>query len=128
MRYLSKIIPQEINPDIIVPINGFPSFFPKYKDIALINNDVNYYENDIEIIFAEANNPFNTYNQLLLLKNKYSTYYIDIIPTGTKPMALGACIFALKSQNNDIRILYPSPSEYKNKQSYGSGKTWEYKI
>jgi len=128
MKYLNKIIPQEINPDVIVPINGFPSFFPKYKDIALINNDANYYEQDIEIIFAEANNPFNTYNQLIQLKNKFSTYFIDIIPAGTKPMALGACLFAIKSKNNDVRILFPFPSKYKIKQSHGSGKAWEYQI
>lgn len=28
MNYLNKLIPQQINPDGIVPINGFPSYFP----------------------------------------------------------------------------------------------------
>jgi hypothetical protein len=128
MKYLSRIIPQETNPDSIIPINGFPAYFPKYKDISLINNDTNFHEQGVEIIFAEANNPFGTYNQLIQLKNKYGSHCIDIIPAGTKPMALGACLFALKNGNNDIRILFPFPSNYKERQSFGNGKTWEYMI
>jgi hypothetical protein len=128
MNYLNKLIPQETNPDGIVPINGFPSYFPKYKDISLINNNVNYYEQDVEIIFAEANNPFKTFNQLCLLRDTCIDYCIDIIPAGTKPMALGACLFALKSGEDNIRILFPFPSEYKNKQTTGSGTVWEYII
>ena len=128
MNYLNKLIPQEINPDEIVPINGFPSYFPKYKDISLINNNVNYHEMDIQMFFAEANNPFETFNQINLIKSRYTNYCIDIIPTGTKPMALGACLFALKSGNNDIRILFPYPTEYKSQLSIGKGAIWEYII
>lgn len=125
-RYLSKIIPQEINPYTIFPINGFPAYFPKYKDISLINNDVNFQEKGVEVVFAEANNPFETYNQMFQLKGKNTEYCIDIIPTGTKPMALGACLLALKEGNNDVRILFPFPTEYKNNQSIGNGVVWEY--
>ena len=128
LDYLNKLIPQETNPDDIVPINGFPSYFPKYKDISLINNNFNFHEKNIQIIFAEANNPFAIYNQMVLLMNKNSKYCIDIIPAGPKPMALGACLFALKNGNNDIRILFPFPSEYKSKQSSGKGAIWEYII
>lgn len=127
-NYLNRLIPQDMNPDGIVPINGFPAFFPKYKDISLINNGLDYHEKDIKIVFAEANNPFETYNQMCLLKNKYQDYCIDIIPAGTKPMALGACLFALKSGNNDVRILFPFPSEYKSDHSIGKGQIWEYII
>lgn len=126
MNYLNKLIPQEINPDGIVPINGFPSYFPKYKDISIINNNVNYNEMDIRMVFASANNPFETYNQMACLKNQHKDYCIDIIPAGTKPMALGACLFALKNGNNDTRILFPFPSVYKNQRSIGKGTIWEY--
>ena len=128
MNYLNKLIPQQINPDRIVPINGFPSYFPKYKDISMINNDVNYHELDIQVIFSEANNPFETYNQISALQKKYNTFCIDIIPAGSKPMALGACLFALKDGNNDVRVLYPFPTKYKNQKSIGNGKIWEYII
>lgn len=128
LNYLNRLIPQDMNPDGIVPINGFPSFFPKYKDISLINNGFNYHEKDIKIVFAEANNPFETYNQMCLLKNTYPDYCIDIIPAGTKPMALGACLFALKNGNNDVRVLFPFPTEYKIEHSIGKGQIWEYVI
>jgi len=128
MTYLNKLIPQDVNPNKIAPINGFPSYYPKYKDISLINNNANFYQRDIEIIYSEANNPFETYNTLVMLADKYKGYQIDIIPAGTKPMALGACLYALKNVNNSCRIIFPFPSEYKLNQSTGCGNLWEYKL
>jgi hypothetical protein len=128
MTYLNKLIPQDVNPNEIAPINGFPSYFPKYKDISLINNDTNFYEKDVEIIFSEAHNPFETYNTMVMLKEKYKDFKIDIIPVGTKPMALGACLFALKSDNINCRIIFPFPTGYKLDQSVGCGKLWQYKV
>jgi len=128
MKYLNELITQDVNPNEITPINGFPSYFPKYKDISLINNNNNFFENDIEIIFSEANNPFETFNTLIMLKEKYKDYRIDIIPVGTKPMALGAFLFALKNKNTNCRIIFPFPNEYKLDQSSGCGKLWEYKL
>ena len=80
------------------------------------------------MVFSSANNPFETYNQMNYLKNQHKDYCIDIIPAGTKPMALGACLFALKNGNNDIRILFPFPSVYENQHSIGKGTMWEYII
>ena len=128
MTYLNKLIPQDVNPNKIAPINGFPSYYPKYKDISLINNNANFYQRDVEIIYSEANNPFEMYNTMVMLANKYNGYKIDIIPVGTKPMALGACLYALKNGNNNCRIVFPFPSEYKPNQSTGCGKLWEYKL
>jgi hypothetical protein len=128
MAYLNKLILQDVNPNEIAPINGFPSYFPKYKDISLINNDTNFYEKDVEIIFSEANNPFETYNTLVMLKDKYKGFKIDIIPVGTKPMALGACLFALKSDNASCRIIFPFPAGYIFNQNSGSGRLWEYRL
>jgi len=128
MKYLEERIPQDVAPDVIVPINGFPSYFPKYKDISLINDGTDFYERDIEIIFAEANNPFEVYNTLETLEGKYKNHRIDIIPVGTKPMALGACLYALKNGNTQCRIIFPFPADYKPKQSYGHGKLWEYSL
>lgn len=128
MNYLNKLIPQQTNPDGIVPINGFPSYFPKYKDISLVNNNVNYHEEDIQVVYAEANNPFETFNQINILERKYKDFCIDIIPAGSKPMALGACLFALKNGKNDVRVLFPFPCEYKNQNSIGTGKIWEYTL
>ena len=128
MKYLSKLIPQDVNPNKIAPISGFPSYFPKYKDISLINNNTDFHEKDIEIIFSEANNPFEAYNTMVTLKNKYKEFRVDIMPVGTKPMALGACLFALKSGDNNCRIIFPFPAMYKSNQSAGCGKLWEYRV
>lgn len=128
MEYISRRIPIDINSEITIPINGFPSFAPKYKDISLINNNVNYHEIDVPIHYAPANNPFELYNQLLYLKERYSDYCIDIIPAGSKPMALGACLFSIENSNYGIRVLYPFPSEFSEDYGKGKGKTWEYHI
>jgi hypothetical protein len=128
MTYLSKLIPQDVNPDEIAPINGFPSYYQKYKDISLINNNSDFYEKDIKITYSEANNPFEAYNTMLMLEEKYKDYRIDIIPVGTKPMALGACLYALRNDNINCRIIFPFPSEYKPNQSIGCGKLWKYRL
>jgi len=128
MTYLSKLIPQDVNPNEIAPINGFPSYFPKYKDISLINNDTNFYAQDIEIVYSEANNPFEAYNTMVVLANKFDGFRIDIIPVGTKPMALGACMFALNQGDSKCRIIFPFPADYRPNQSTGCGKLWEYKL
>jgi len=128
MSYLNNLIPQDVNPNKIAPINGFPAYYPKYKDISLINNNTDFYQRDIDIIYSEANNPFKTYNTMVMLADKYSGYRIDIIPVGPKPMALGACLYALKNGNNSCRIIFPFPSEYKLNQSTGSGKLWEFRL
>jgi hypothetical protein len=127
-KNIFRRITESIEPKKIVPLNGFPAYFPKYKDISLINNDVDYYAEGNDISFAEANNPFDTFNQLLRICNepKSSDYCIDIMVSGTKPMALGACLFALKNTKNPVRLLFPFPAEYEPKQSKGAGTTWEY--
>jgi hypothetical protein len=127
-KNIFRRINEGIEPTKIIPLNGFPAYFPKYKDISLINNNVDYYADGNDISFAEANNPFDTFNQLLKIchKSKSSNYCIDIMVSGTKPMALGACLFALKNTSNSIRLLFPFPAEYKTKQSTGIGTVWEY--
>ena len=126
MNYLNSLIPRDMKADSIIPINGFPSYFPKYKDISMINNNVNYYELDIKMVFSEANNPFEIYNQLCDLKRRYDDYCIDIVSAGTKPMALGACLFALKNSEYGVRILFPFPNEYLSENNAGNGPIWEY--
>lgn len=129
-RFINSLITQEVNPDQIIPVNGFPSYFPKYKDISLINSNTNFFEQDIEIVFTEANNPFKTFNTLELLREKYSDYSLDVIPVGSKPMALGACLFALKDRFPlpNCRIIFPFPTEYKSNLNTGCGVLWEYLI
>jgi len=128
---------QEAAPLKIVTINGFPSFYPKFKDISLTNNEkvlngsnfVNKLEKSnrqTNYVYVEANNPFDAYNTLEELKQNYKNNCIDIVPLGTKPMALGACLYAIN--NNDVRVVFPFPEEYANTTSEESKNTWEYII
>ncbi len=128
---------QESVPKSIVAINGFPSFHPKFKDISMANNEkiltgssfAGRLErgNDLtNFIYAEANNPFESYNTLLELIDRFSDNCIDVVPLGSKPMALGVCLFSLV--HDDIRVVFPFPEEYAVATSEDSKTTWEYYV
>ncbi len=126
---------QEAGPRKIVAINGFPSFYPKFKDISLANNEkilsgsafadkLEKSKNLTNFIYVEADNPFDAYNVLQELKGQYNKRCIDVVPLGTKPMALGVCLFAI--ENEDIRVIFPFPEEYAEATGERSKKTLEY--
>ena len=126
---------QEAGPQSIVAINGFPSFYPKFKDISLINNEkilsgsefaskLEKSSNLTNFVYVEADNPFDAFNVLEELKNKYDNNCIDVVPLGSKPMALGVCLFAI--ENKDIRVIFPFPDEYAEATGQKSSKTLEY--
>jgi hypothetical protein len=122
---LSKEINEDVSPFETIVVNGFPSYTPKFKDISLITNEKLVSDSKISVRYSRANNPFDTYNLLenILLKNS-SKLFLNITPLGTKPMALGACLFAL--HNPDVRIIYPLPDLYENKYTDDSWSTWRY--
>ena len=116
-----------VEPDVTIPINGFPAYRPEFKDISIISNEELLRESEIfkNLDYAPANDPFETRNVLEKIYSKYSNRYnISTAPLGTKPMALGSCLFAL--QHADCRIIYPYPMEYNLKASKGWGATWVY--
>lgn len=47
--------------------------------------------------YAQANNPFSAYNTLVEIKDSNTDKLLDICVLGSKPMALGACMFALRN-------------------------------
>jgi hypothetical protein len=63
-----------------------------------------------------------------VLKNKKDNdgIFINIAPLGTKPMALGACLFAL--HNPEVRVVYPVPEHYEDKYSDECWNSWTYKL
>lgn len=128
---------QDSSPSKIITINGFPSFFPKFKDISLINNEKILSSSDYanlrdscgknkNLIYVEAANPFDVMNTLEKLKSTNCSYCIDIVPLSSKPMALGVCLFALF--NEDIRVIYPFPEKYVSNTTSKSNNCWEYKV
>lgn len=128
---------QDSSPSKIITINGFPSFFPKFKDISLLNNEKILSSSDYaslrdssgknkNLIYVEAANPFDVMNTLEQLKTINRSYCIDIVPLSSKPMALGVCLFALF--NEDIRVIYPFPEKYVGNITNKSNNCWEYEV
>lgn len=108
-------------------INGFPSYYPKAKDISLANNSD--YLSDVAIshrFSSEANNPFICYNTLCDIKAASGDSFMTICPLGSKPMILGTCLYVLKHQA-DTRIVYPY-DEYVVTETNGIGRTFCYHI
>ena len=120
-------VSNDINPERTIPVNGFPSFQPKFKDLSILNNRELLKDDAIfkNLEFAPAYDPFETKNTLNELYNKYSAdHNFTIAHLGSKPMALGAGFFAL--EHTDCRIIYPYPQDYFPKSSYGWSKSWLY--
>jgi len=122
----SRQLDQDISPRETMVVNGFPSYTPKFKDISLVNNVKLISRDDVRIFYASANNPFDTYNILEAIKTDTSDWFFNIAPLGPKPMALGACIFAL--HNRDVRVVYPWPEIYEDKYSEMTWNSWVYDI
>ena len=125
---LSSFISEEVAPDEIVIVNGFPAYSPKFKDISLINNEKLLSSSGSvgSIQYARANNPFEAFNILEQLYDREPSAFFNVAPIGTKPMALGACLFALV--NPAVRIVYPFPEKYAHITTKECWNSWSYDI
>lgn len=123
---LSSFISDEVAPDEIIVVNGFPSYSPLFKDISLINNERLLRNSGAIIKYVRANNPFETFNLLESLKKERPDAFFNIVPLGTKPMALGACLYAIS--DSSVRIVYPLPEKYANKTTKECSCSWSYMI
>jgi hypothetical protein len=123
---LSQEINEDVSPSKTVLVNGFPGYAPKFKDISLVINEKLTSNKDFRIHYARANNPFEVYNLLDKIKKENVKSFINIAPLGTKPMALGACLFAI--HNPSVRIVYPIPEEYEKTTTRNCLHSWRYEI
>lgn len=123
---LSKEISEDISPSETLVVNGFPSYSPKFKDISLVANEKLTSDKNVVIRFSRANNPFEVFNLLEDIKNQNGNAFINIAPLGTKPMALGACLFALNYP--DVRVVYPLPETYEKVTTDNCWNSWQYII
>lgn len=119
-----------IESDLTIPINGFPSYVLDYKNVSIIMNkdmlvDANCSHN---MEMASASDPFETLAILKgIHKQWHDSHIMTISPLGTKPMALGSCLFSLIQ--HDVRVVFPYPTRYEPLTStQESGITWLYKI
>ncbi|MFN0279210.1 MAG: hypothetical protein ACKVRN_11485 [Pyrinomonadaceae bacterium] len=124
---LSREIKEDVSPQDTIVVNGFPSYSPKFKDISLVTNERLIGDDDTQVRYARANNPFDVYNVLEdISRNSDNETVLNIAPLGTKPMALGACLFAL--HNPEVRIMYPLPEQYEEKYSDEFWNSWIYSL
>lgn len=122
---LSREINEDVSPISTIVVNGFPSYTTKCKDISLIANEKLISDHGVRKQYARANNPFEVYNLLQSIRrSEGSNSFINIAPLGTKPMALGACLFAL--HNPDVRVVHPLPDKYEDKYSDMCWNSWAY--
>lgn len=105
---LSSKVTEDIQYDELILVNNLPSFFPKYKDISVINNYDLLTTQRGKLLYVPANNPFETYNFLdqVLEQNERAC----VAPLSTKPVALGVCLYALTHE--DLRVVYPTSEQY----------------
>lgn len=118
-------IKEEYNAEKVILINGFPAYLPKFRDISLMNNkELVSACNKDEIFSTYADNPFEVYNVLNRIKEKYKERKLLIAPLGAKPLALGVCKFVLDYPQ--MAVLYVESSKYVERSTERYGETWEY--
>jgi len=123
---LSLFITEDIASDKTILVNGFPSYSQSFKDLSIINNERLAGNVGTKIEYVKANNPFDTFNLLETLKKEHPDAFFNIAPLGSKPMALGACLFSLLDES--VRIVYPLPDKYAHKTTNECNYSWSYKI
>jgi hypothetical protein len=124
----SRCIRDDIEPNVVVPVNGFPSYLLHYKDESILANKNLLGDNKVRALmkFAPANDPFETYNTLDEICRNYADHAVTIAPLGTKPMALGSAMYALR--HHDVRISDALPRKYKYMTSMDWGTSWLFRI
>lgn len=109
-------------------VNGFPSYTAKLKDVSLFNNEglINKIERE-NVLCTAANNPYETYNLLCSILEKYKGTLINLCTIGSKPMALGTCLFALDNQSA-VKVTYPFYEKTHFDTDEEPGKIWKYSV
>lgn len=112
----------------IMPLVGFPAFYPGLQDRTLLANAniLKLRQPRPTISFAPASDPFETYRTITTVLDRYSkNYNIALAPLGPKPMALAAALLAIE---RNLRVVYTFPQEYSYSYSSELGKTLLYEI
>ena len=111
-----------------IVVNGFPSYTAKLKDVSLFNNEtlINKFDKS-DRMTTTANNPFDTYNLLCKILKDCGDTLLNICTIGSKPMALGACLFALEHKQ-DVKVTYPFYKKTKFDVLEQEGKMWRYGV
>ena len=123
---LSSFVTEDVASDKTILVNGFPAYSQSFKDLSIIKNETLLGNVGTKIKYVKANNPFETFNLLEMLKKEHPDAFFNIAPLGSKPMALGACLFSLLDES--VRIVYPRPEIYAHKTTRECNYSWLYEI
>ena len=112
----------------IFPIIGLPGFrmeFPFYtfECNSRILLETQAWKN---VRYAAAHNPFSAYDTLADIHSANGGSLLKIAPIGTKPHALGAFLYSLRS-GRTVEFVYDFPIRRANRTT-GVGKAFVYKI
>lgn len=110
---------------------GMPPFKAGFDRVSLKKNNsaIEYCKGipDFEICYASASNAFSMFQELNRIKRAWilpdqetRPRYINLVPFGTKPSAIGMALFA--SKNRDISVVTYDHVEKKTGRSEGVGK------
>ena len=121
---LSSKVAEDIQYDDLLLVNNLPSFFPKYRDISIINNYDLLTGQHGKYLYVPASNPFETYN--FLCRTLQESEHVCIAPLSTKPVALGICMYALAHKN--LRVVYPMSDQYNYHRTNRVLRTFIYRV
>lgn len=112
----------------IYPIVGLPGFrleFPFYtfESNMRVLQDTQAWKN---VRYAAAHNPFSAYETLADIHTANPGSLLKIAPIGTKPHALGAFLYALRS-GKTVEFVYDFPIR-KTNRTVGVGKVFVYRV
>ncbi len=112
----------------VFPIVGLPGFRLEYPFYTFHNNARLLRENQSwrNVSYAAANNPFSLFNALESIAQRHPNELLKIAPIGTKPHALGAFLYPLKTRKN-VEFIYDFPIRSKNR-TVGVGKAFLYRL
>lgn len=108
------------------PIFGVPGFKPCYDKHSVYHNIELIHKSGEKPEFAAANNPFSTFHLLREISDSLPRKLLNIAPIGTKPMAIGACLFLI-ANDRKLGLMYDHPYK-KNGRSEGVSKLHRYKV
>lgn len=106
---------QEISDDssITIPVITMPAIRPGWASLAFEANQILFDNARITcqgIEYVDALDPYASYNLIEKIHERYSQRHIVISPLGTRPVSLGALLYAMKHEESEVYFDTPKES------------------
>lgn len=121
---------EQVQPPIrnVFPVIGVPGFMPEFPFHTYVGNR-NVFERSTlhtQVLFGNANSAFDAYYILQEIAARFPQHLLKVAPIGTKPHALGAILFAIRSERA-VEIVYDHPIR-KQDRTRGSANILVYNV